>query len=191
MPMTPTPAFNNWFGASKVVNADGAPLVVHHGTRAKFDVFKPTGKALGPHFGTLKSAEDRLASRALLERDGTAIIMPVTLAIQKPLRLRDLRDWTPWKIYDALRYGQLKKSAAAIPTPPAHSGDEQTYFAILILHLQSLGYDGTSYKNQFEDAGSRSWVPFDPAQIKLAVSQSDSFSRVVQDDDICTEAPCP
>jgi hypothetical protein len=34
-----TAAFRRWFGASKVVDAEGKPLVVYHGTTAMFDVF--------------------------------------------------------------------------------------------------------------------------------------------------------
>ena len=43
-----TPAFKKWFGdwendpknASKVIDANGEPLVVYHGTKAKFNIFK-------------------------------------------------------------------------------------------------------------------------------------------------------
>lgn len=34
-----TPEFRNWFGESKVVDAEGKPLVVYHGTAADFNVF--------------------------------------------------------------------------------------------------------------------------------------------------------
>lgn len=36
---TDTPEFKRWFGGSKVVDADGKPLVVYHGTNAEFSVF--------------------------------------------------------------------------------------------------------------------------------------------------------
>lgn len=36
---TDTPAFKNWFGDSKVANADGKPLVVYHGSGVKFNEF--------------------------------------------------------------------------------------------------------------------------------------------------------
>lgn len=41
--------FWNWFGDSKVVDKDGRPLVVYHGTKAQFDIFETTtiGKASG------------------------------------------------------------------------------------------------------------------------------------------------
>lgn len=36
---TDTPEFRAWFGKSKVVDENGAPLVVYHGTDAEFDIF--------------------------------------------------------------------------------------------------------------------------------------------------------
>lgn len=36
---TDTPQFKAWFGDSKVVDADGKPLVVYHGTDVEFDIF--------------------------------------------------------------------------------------------------------------------------------------------------------
>ena len=36
---TSSAAFRRWFGASKVVDAEGNPLIVYHGTTAVFDVF--------------------------------------------------------------------------------------------------------------------------------------------------------
>ena len=37
---TETSQFRHWFGKSKVVDEDGNPLVVYHGTDAEFDVFE-------------------------------------------------------------------------------------------------------------------------------------------------------
>ncbi|MES2488537.1 MAG: PLxRFG domain-containing protein [Pseudomonadota bacterium] len=36
---TDTPAFKKWFGASKVIDANGEPLIVYHGTDSDFDAF--------------------------------------------------------------------------------------------------------------------------------------------------------
>lgn len=41
VPVTETPAFRAWFGDSKVVDAEGKPLVVYHGTDKTFDAFIP------------------------------------------------------------------------------------------------------------------------------------------------------
>lgn len=48
--ITGTAEFKKWFSGSKVVDADGKPLVVYHGTQSpKFDVFDPAtiGKTMG------------------------------------------------------------------------------------------------------------------------------------------------
>lgn len=41
MPMKPTPAFQQWFGDSKVVYPDGTPRLVYHGTDSDFNEFRP------------------------------------------------------------------------------------------------------------------------------------------------------
>lgn len=47
--LTQTPEFKNWFGESKAVDENGAPLVVHHGTASNFEVFEESeqGKVTG------------------------------------------------------------------------------------------------------------------------------------------------
>ena len=53
---TDTPEFKEWFKGSKVVNADGKPLMVYHGTRSNFTTFNTDPKSyvlnrtLGAHF---------------------------------------------------------------------------------------------------------------------------------------------
>jgi hypothetical protein len=42
-----TPEFKSWFGDSKVVDADGNPLVVYHSTENDFTVFDTTRRAIG------------------------------------------------------------------------------------------------------------------------------------------------
>jgi GNAT superfamily N-acetyltransferase len=62
-PQTETAAFKRWFGASKVVDAEGNPLVVYHGTAAEkeFKAFRArAGAHLGFHFGTPQAAEEKL-----------------------------------------------------------------------------------------------------------------------------------
>src|SRR5690606_31590698 len=39
---TETPAFKSWFADSKVVDADGKPVIVRHGTYAEFYEFRPS-----------------------------------------------------------------------------------------------------------------------------------------------------
>jgi hypothetical protein len=95
---TETPAFRQWFGNSKVVDAEGKPLVVYHGTNASFDVFQPhsirpvhrlNGKEIkeanswdmgddragmpeGFHYGALSDAATLGAAKALKYRTAEA-----------------------------------------------------------------------------------------------------------------------
>jgi hypothetical protein len=47
---TEAPAFRSWFGDSKVVDGEGRPLVLHHGSPAEFNAFDPR-KAKDGSFG--------------------------------------------------------------------------------------------------------------------------------------------
>lgn len=54
--------FRAWFGDSKVLGADGKPLVVHHGTRNDFSTFD--GGRGGFYFTDDRKAADEYACHA-------------------------------------------------------------------------------------------------------------------------------
>lgn len=88
------PNFWKWFGDSKVVDEQGNPLVVYHGTNTDFDQFITY---YGAHFGNKDQVDeihDRMDFNEL--RDGLNTI-PVYLSIQNPKRIKDLGsskyDW--------------------------------------------------------------------------------------------------
>lgn len=90
---TSTPAFQNWFGESQVVDAPGQPLRVFHGTGGDFSVFSraragaATGAAnTGMGFFFTDNAEVA-GNYARMSRDAQAI-MPVYLSLQNPLQLQ-------------------------------------------------------------------------------------------------------
>ena len=93
--------FAKWFGQSKVVNENGEPLVMYHGTQAggKIDSFKSSIGEIGIHFGTAQQARSRLEDTNA--GDGSATY-PVYLSIENPLRLDDLGTWTRFTMPDAL-----------------------------------------------------------------------------------------
>lgn len=88
--------FWDWFGDSKVVDAEGRPLVVYHGTTKDFDAFdnSKTGAndmglwGRGHYFA---SAPTSANSYALRQGDGARVI-PVYVSIQNPLVLRTGSD---------------------------------------------------------------------------------------------------
>lgn len=88
--------FWRWFGDSKVVDAEGRPLVVYHGTGADFDAFddKKTGQndrglwGRGHYFSALVGGPN---SYALRNEEG-AQILPVYVALKNPLVLTTGED---------------------------------------------------------------------------------------------------
>lgn len=81
-PQTETETFKKWFGDSKVVDKDGDPLVVYHGTRADFDVFRTDGYSPfgeGAFFTSDPGTAEAYANSA--PGAGPARIIPVYLRI--------------------------------------------------------------------------------------------------------------
>lgn len=83
---TETPAFKNWFGGSKVVDSNGAPLVVYHGTEADFEAFDGRfNRSEGGFFFTPDPTIANLYGNKMV---------PAYLSVQNPLivdRRNDLR----------------------------------------------------------------------------------------------------
>lgn len=102
-PQTETAAFKKWFGDSKVVNEDGSPRVVYHGTGANFDVFDNSKAKRGNdkntkgaawfsdapevagNFAGSQTGETYMRGTKSEFTTGNASIMPVYLSIQNPL----------------------------------------------------------------------------------------------------------
>lgn len=74
---TKTAAFRKWFGDSKVVDADGKPLIVYHGTTENFSAFDPDRTIEGGFFFSTDQSE---ASRF-------GDVMPVYLSLSNPLEV--------------------------------------------------------------------------------------------------------
>ena len=158
-----TPEFKNWFGNSKVVDADGKPLVMYHGTqKTGFDIFHE-----GSHFGTKEQVNALLYDKGrvrkqLLSRPGESgefyrrniesgqsrefgvddSIYPVYLSIKNPKRVIDAGDTTGWM-------QEIKRAKAE-------------------------GHDGLVYANNVEAVGD-SYVAFKPEQIKSALGNKGTF----------------
>jgi hypothetical protein len=79
-----TKAFKDWFGDSKVVDAEGKPLVVYHGTDASIEQFD-VGES-----GVFFSASPKVASSYASFGDGDGgNVVPVYLSLQNPLIVVD------------------------------------------------------------------------------------------------------
>lgn len=73
---TNTRQFKKWFGDSKVVNKDGSPMILYHGTNEVFTVFDRGD--IGFHFGTKEAAESRMLQ---MHYGDDSVLMPVYLRI--------------------------------------------------------------------------------------------------------------
>jgi hypothetical protein len=85
--ITDTPAFRAWFGDSKVVDAQGKPLVVYHGTTSEFATFAPNS-----HLGTASQA-NAIMNYEQRRGEGSQRLLPVYLRIENPKRVDDAADW--------------------------------------------------------------------------------------------------
>jgi len=161
--VTSTPEFKRWFGDSKVVDAEGRPLVVYHGTGDDFGAFK-----VWSHFGSTGAANERAMLPSNERRN--ANVMPVYLSIKNPLRIKDV-DADPSRFIAAWAGGKMPE-LGPLPKELSVSGRRERYAAwnnstdSLVRFLEERGYDGLVYQNEIEDAGHESWVAFRPSQVK-------------------------
>lgn len=93
VPQTETEAFKRWFGDSKVVDENGKPLVVYHGTHADIVLFKnPKGAHLGFHFGDQEAANIRLEDTADGRIDVEDVERQNAIAEQKFKELSEFKE---------------------------------------------------------------------------------------------------
>jgi GNAT superfamily N-acetyltransferase len=156
---TDTPAFKTWFAGSQVVDAEGNPKLMTHGTLSDIDVFRPYS-----HFGPPATARSRLKMRGVTKEMGAKTI-PVYLSIKNPMRLTDQQanHADTYFHYAMLRgeYPELKE---------VWGKNEPITEA-----LKKLGYDGFVYENEGEGGGD-SYVIFSPHQVKSAIGNSGEFN---------------
>jgi hypothetical protein len=152
--------FRAWFGASKVVDEQGAPLVVYHGTRADVQEFAPStvgerfGRSIGYYFTSRPDSADVYARGVAGVVEGKAPeganLVPAYVKAEKPLVLTT----------DAV-------------TPEAF------HDANFDAHMQAVregGHDALIIKRQRGDEyDSTMVVAMRPEQVKSAIGNSGRF----------------
>ena len=157
---TSSPAFQRWFGESKVVDGAGRPLVVFHGTGATFDTFdkkmrgfvtESSDSKTGFFFtSSLQRAEDAAQDAAWMTKPeawsrpapDAARVMRVYLKMERPLVRYDMQD------------------------DPADT-------ARIIRAAKRAGHDGLIWMQG--ERGERDYVVFEPTQIKSATGNRGTF----------------
>lgn len=107
--------FQRWFEGSHAVDGGGKPLVLYHGTNADFDAFDTNAK---PHHFSLdrgkvflyadREAASEYAVKVAENVGGTANVMPVFLALKRPM-IVDV-EWDPCEEWD-LAGGRFEREA--------------------------------------------------------------------------------
>jgi hypothetical protein len=163
---------------TRAANADGLPLVLHHGTLFRFDRFERTTD-YGFHFGTLGQAERRLRTMTKEEREvqgaGEPRIVSVALSARNPLVLpHDPKHWGLEYVSGIMERFLTRAERADIKAALASKGEDAParYLAgkaTVREALQRAGHDSILYRNRYENTGGRavewSWVALDANMI--------------------------
>lgn len=160
---TNTPEFKKWFGKSKVVDADGKPLVVYHGTTANFESFdnKYFGKGKGSSYkgkgnffftdAPLLASDYAKAQDYEMDYYGASPnVIPAYLNFLNPLTV-DAKG---------MGFGAVNEKA--------------------VLDAKKNGNDGVIIKNVLDRAGdydklATTFIAFEPNQIKSAIGNNGNF----------------
>jgi hypothetical protein len=187
------PNFRRWFGDSKLVDSDGEPLVLHHGTAAEFDVFEPerageiqrSDWGPGIYFTPQKWQADSYREEALKRTDpvagrlwdeyveaarelGTTPMMgsiDLGRGSEKWLQLEVYADrWLDrFKEIEEEGGGKVISAYVRMENPLYHTGGSFPD-SYLAMSAAAQGHDGIIIT--YEDGGIDEIVVFDSSQIK-------------------------
>lgn len=162
-----TPAFKRWFGNSKVVDENGKPLVVYHGTDASFDIFDTSKSRPGAAFGPgIYLTEDRTNTN--WKGGEGSNVMPVFVKVENPLDIRkELTD----KEADALAaIGLTVRVDDGHRYAPLISMERR--FGSIGEAAKAAGFDGLLH---YGPNGQRHILIFDNKNIKSATGNNGNF----------------
>ena len=176
--VTQTPEFKAWFGNSKVVDADGKPLVVYHGTNADITEFKNAKKGArdpgffgkGFYFTPGEGKALNYADSAV-EADGAgdAKAISVYLSLQNPF-VWDMEAGDGAKAtLNALRAMGIERTSVRGDAASLGDSNERKKFTKA---MKAGGYDGVIVR---DEDGFREIVAFNPEQIKSATGNRGTF----------------
>lgn len=188
---TQSPSFKRWFGDSKVVDSEGKPLVVYHGTGADFAAFdlSQTGKRLDSGFlGSgvyLSSSPDTAGYYAKAADAASPNVMPVFASIKNPfywgLKTRGVRGEVlngtglPKELREAV-YARAGFKFDPMLDPDFSA--EPRLSSALRDELVARGHDGVIAEippKRAGDAVELEIVAFRPEQIKSAIGNNGQF----------------
>jgi hypothetical protein len=161
---TSTDAFKNWFGTSKVVDKDGKPLILYHGTTNDITIFRmsPDG-ALGA--GIYATPEAEYANQYAPSNLAGANVIPIYASIKNPLIIDgSIRD----PMIEALVRLGVHESKATSIVEKAY--EEKGYIGKQVMtRAMAQGYDGIMKYDR--DGELSEVVVFSNTQVKSVFNQ--------------------
>jgi hypothetical protein len=172
---TDAPAFKRWFGDSKVVDENGEPMVVYHGTKAFDEYGEKEGEAFTQFAGFPNwFAEEPYTASGYAGAEGT--IYPVYLSIKKPLSITnfDMNDDAEVAYALARRLGVDIDSLYLPEDAKAYNVVSSPQF---VEAAQNAGYDGIKVK----EGDYNTYAAFEPNQIKSAIGNIGTYDPEIQE----------
>lgn len=198
------PAFKRWFGNSKVVNNEGRPLVMYHGTNkanadgSDFTMFDTYASAhglmgQGSYFTDNKAVAQSYTTKG---KGSSPRVYETYLSITKPLDMDAVANPEQWKAQfsDAAEQGYFDRMAKN--TNEAYYRQAEEYFAdeqfyrdeaaeMLVSGIEEMGYDGVTHigggRMKADSVKHRVYIIFHPGQVKSATSNNGSFDATNPD----------
>ena len=190
------PAFRKWFGESKVVDEEGFPRVVYHGTpNGGFTAFEKAGLrdtgwfGEGFNFSEDKATADAFRYTTSFRKTGRAKTYAVHLAIQNPLRIGDIDTAFVEKAIAELQSRRARFGREPLATERVESDlrapmlaaiknkneiliakEFRDSFGDITNYAKAMGYDGI-----YSKAEGGTWVAFNPTQIKSATGNRGTY----------------
>ena len=204
--VTKTQQFKRWFGnwethpetSSKVVNTDGTPKVVYHGTNADFWTFSLANRGkngeklgVGYYFVDNKSSAERYGDRVVeayldIKKPASAEVMEISRKdwekfLDFAIEHRDEYIDGEWKgneinkEYELTDFDYGSNDAELIKgfLNGIAAGNKDVTEAYLEMLKDSTGYDGIAYNTDNTDY----YVAFTPEQIKSATDNIGTFDK--------------
>jgi len=185
--------FWRWFGDSKVVDADGKPLVVYHGTNKtengeSFTVFDTYASRYGlMGTGSYFTEDPDVASSYTTKGNGDSpSVYPVYVSLKTPIDMDAPAEKSQWeKQFDAAEdyheggdknenWFRASEDSLKDQMIPSWEGAE-----IMQDSLRAMGYDGVTHigggRIKSDSVEHRVWIAFDPTQIK-SINNRGTFS---------------
>lgn len=162
--------FKTWFKGSVLTSENGDPLLFYHGTSKEFEKFDSENiRELGFHFGAASTASD-----VAQNKDGGKIF-PVVIRMKAPLRLTDIVSFSFENIQNIcmgeITHNRCKNGDEMCKQYVASVFENVTTNENLLQALESFGFDGIIYRNEYESIGSGdSIIVFRPKQVRSATT---------------------